>query len=312
MNIQAHGTGPAAGPETDGRSDFKVVAQFFLVPLSLVAVLVSLFFGLQLLRGRRPDPQRTLQALQRYDGFLGALVGDLKRWQSGYDLSLLLRSQSPEELRRMVPDLIVVLRDAGARRDLKLRRYLTLALGHASDPRAVEPLREALRDDDAETRLLAAWGLMRVGGATALPDLRSALSDEDAGVRKVAAFALGALGDSVSVAGLRAVLADRVEDVGWNAALALARLGDASAVPVLLAMLERGLEPATPDGAGPPADLAVNAARGLAILHASEARPLLERASASGDAQIRAAARQALETLSAAKPVAEAARPEIR
>src|SRR5712692_9414627 len=74
-------------PAADGKSDLKIVLQFFIVPLSLVAVLVSAFFGLQVLRSRRPDAEGALRSLQRYDGLLARWVGDVKRWQSGYDLS---------------------------------------------------------------------------------------------------------------------------------------------------------------------------------------------------------------------------------
>ena len=318
-------------PEVDDRSDFKVVMQFFLVPLSLVAVLVVLFFGFQFLRERRPDPRRTLQALERQDGFLGAAIGDLKRWQSGYDLSLLLRSGNEEDLRALVPDLIQSLHDAAARGDLKLRRYLTLALGQAADARAAGALRESLAADDAETRLLAVSGLMRLHDPALLPDLRTALQDQDAGVRKMAVFSLGALEDRDSLPALRAALRDPAEDVGWNAALALARLGDRSAVPALLTMLDRGLSSAGREGKVPPAagaapsaDLALNAVRGLLLLHAEEGRPLLERAVASSDEALRSAAQLALDEISKekeipegkvipeGKPVAEAAAPEIR
>jgi HEAT repeat protein len=307
-------------PEIDERSDFKVVMQFFLVPLSLVAVLVVLFFGFQFLRDRRPDPRQTLQALERQDGFLGAAIGDLKRWQSGYDLSLLLRSESGADQKALVPDLIQALREASARGDLKLRRYLTLTLGQAADPRAAEALGESLASDNAETRLLAVWGLMRLNDPGLLPELRAALQDQDAGVRKMAAFSLGALEDKASLPELRAALDDPAEDVGWNAGLALARLGDRSAVPVLLAMLDRGLTAAAaaegearPSAeAGPSAELGLNAVRGLLLLNAPEARPLLERAAASPDETLRSAARLALQEITEAKPVAEAAAPEIR
>lgn len=303
---------PAANgePAEETRSDWKVVAQFFIVPLSLVVVLVALFFALQLLRSRRLDPQETLSSLEHYEGFLGAFVGDLKRWQAGYDLSILLRTKDPEELHRMLPGLAAACREAGQRRDLKVRRYLTLALGYISGPEAVEPLREAIRDEDAETRLNAAWGLMRTGDPSAAPDLRSALQDKDPGVRKLAAFALGAMLDSTSRPELRAALADPVQDVSWNAALALARLGDESALPTLLAMLERGT--ARDPGPGIPADLAINAIRGLALLGSPEARPALERAAASADPGLQEAARLALQALREAKPVAEAARADIR
>ncbi len=47
----------------DEKSDLKVVMQFFIVPLILVAVLVLAFFGLQFLRNRNPDPRATLRSL---------------------------------------------------------------------------------------------------------------------------------------------------------------------------------------------------------------------------------------------------------
>jgi len=299
---QVSAPGANGDPESDGRSDWKVVLQFFIVPLSLVAVLVTLFFALQLLRGRRVDPQATLESLGHYDGFLGALVGDLKRWQSGYDLSILLRTQNPEELRGMLPGLTAGFREAGVRRDVKVRRYLTLALGYVSDPGAVEPLREALRDDDAETRLNAVWGLTRAGDVSVVPDLRSALTDQDPGVRKIAAFALGAMLDHASAPALRAALSDSVQDVGWNAALALARLGDGSAVPVLLAMLDRGIGSGAGERAGASSELAINAIRGLVLLPSSESRPAFERAAASEDGAVQEAARLALQALAEAGP----------
>src|SRR5207249_9497184 len=81
------GDGGAAGRE-DEKGDWRVVLQFFVVPLALVAVLVTVFFGLQVLRSRRPDPITTLDDLKSTGGFLLPWVGDPKRWQSGYDRSL--------------------------------------------------------------------------------------------------------------------------------------------------------------------------------------------------------------------------------
>ncbi|MFQ5878337.1 MAG: HEAT repeat domain-containing protein [Acidobacteriota bacterium] len=271
-----------APPPEDEKSDLRVVLQFFVVPMSLVAVLVVVFFGLQMLRSRRPDPAAALDSLRHYEGFLARIVGDLKRWQYGYDLSVLLRGEDADSIRRMVPQIAEGFREAGRRDDPELRRYLTLALGLSADPQAVGPLWEGLRDDDPQTRLYATWGLARVGGAAVLPALRAAARDADAGVRKMAVFALGQLGDRGARGVLRAALQDAEADVRWNAALSLARLGDEAAVPVLLMLLEDSLEPPPegedPAGAAGRSERAVNAIRGLAILRPPEAVGLLRRA----------------------------------
>ena len=277
-------TGRATG-ETDEKSDLRVVLQFFIVPLALVAILVLVFFGMQFVRGRSPDPVATLRSLQSYEGLLSGLVGDLRRWQSGYDLSLLMRAQKDEGAGEFVPELVEAFRAAGREQDVKLRRYLALALGNAADPRAIQPLREGMHDVDAQTRLFSTWGMLRAGDPSVLRDLRSATDDSDAGVRKLAVFALGELGDREAIPLLRGALDDPAVDVGWNAALALARMGDPAATPVLIALL---------DGDQPPG-LVLNAIRGLTILKASEAvEPLRRIVSSSADPEERELARQAL------------------
>ena len=299
--MQAGGAGAEPGPPDDGRKDWKVVLQFFLVPLSLVAVLVAVFFGLQTMRSHRPDSATALRSLARYEGFLARYVGEVKRWQSGYDLSLLLRGEDAAEACRILPQIAEAFRVAGRSGDVKVRRYLALALGHSADPRAVEPLREGLRDPDAETRVFACWGLVQIGGAPVLPDLRAALRDADPGVREMAAFGLGRLGDRDAAPALRVALQDQVEEVRWNWALALARIGDGAALPVLTALLDKTLSGGTPGAAGQGSERrerALNAIRGLALLRDPGGTPALERAAAAGDQSIAEAARLALEACS--------------
>jgi HEAT repeat protein len=278
----------------DPKSDWRVVLQFFIVPLSLVAVLVTVFFGLQVLRSRRPDPRTTLDELQGGGGFLLPWVGDPKRWQSGYDLSLLLRSG--EGAKAPVEDMAEAFRRARGTGDVKLRRYLALALGRTGDLRASAALADGLADADADTRLYCAWGLMQIEDPTSLPGLRAAVSDADTGVRKMAVFALGQRDDREAKDILRRALGDADRDVRWNASIALARLGDASGETILIEIL---------DGTGP-GDVAEgvvpaqNAIRALALLKDRTARDALERAARSGEAEeIRSAARLALETIDA-------------
>ena len=300
------GTGSPPEEAPDDRSDLRVVMQFFIVPLVLVVVLVLVFFGLQIARSRRPDPASVLRSLKGYEGFMAHIVGDPKRWQSGYDLSLLMREEDTGEVRRFLPQLIDAFREAAAQDDLKLRRYLALALGRAADERALSALLEGVRDADPVTRLFSACGLMRIGGERTLEALRGALRDEDAGVRKLAIFALAELRDHDSVPAITGALGDPHADVRWNAALSLARLGDPAGVPVLLGLLadaDRGTPAGAPDA--DPVDLALNAIRGLALLRPAGARQPLERAAASAaDPRVREAARLALDAYGEPRPAA--------
>lgn len=304
---EAPAGGGAAG-ESEERSDLKVVLQFFIVPLALVAVLVSVFFGLQFLRARRPDPGATLKGLEKYEGFLGEWVGDLKRWQAGYDLSLLLRSGEAGDFDRVLPSLVESFGQAGAQGDVKLRRYLALVLANSGRPGAAGALRSGLADPDAPVRLFCAWGLANSGDTTAIADLRQLAADPDPGVRKVALFALGQLQDSDGAPLLIAALADPEEDVRWNAALALARLGRTEAVPVLRDLLDGSAfaaAGATSDPMIREARLqqALNAVRGLALIRDDAAVDLLKRArSGAIDPGVREAARIALETAPAREP----------
>jgi HEAT repeat protein len=286
--------------ERDEKSDWKVVLQFFIVPLGLVAVLVSVFFGLQVLRTRHPDPRATLEHLKGPSRFLLPWAGDPKRWQSGYDLSLVVRSGSGEGGTALAPEMAAAFREAGE--DPKLRRYLALALGRSGDARAGPALKEGLLDKDGATRLFCAWGLMQVGDRSFLPDLRAAAGDRDEGVRTMAVFALGELADHEGVDALRSALSDANMSVRWNAALSLARLGDGSGEPVLIGILEGG-----ESGAGEPVDTSarLNAIRALALLKDDAARAALRRAADSGQGdEIRATARLALEAIAAEAPQA--------
>lgn len=292
--------------DTDDKSDWKVVSQFFIVPLGLVAVLVSVFFGLQVLRSRHPDPRSTLEHLKGPSRFILPWAGDPKRWQSGYDLSLAVRAGGDEGGAALAPELASAFREAGA--DPDLRRYLALALGRSGDPRAVPALREGIGDPDGTTRLHCAWGLMRIGDPSSFPDLRAAAGDRDEAVRTMAVFALGEMGDRDGAAVLASALSDGSMSVRWNAALSLARLGDDSGESVLIGVLDGTervrldeKERAREDEVNASARL--NAIRGLALLKNDAARAALRRAAESGTGdEVRATARLALESIDANPP----------
>ncbi len=131
------------------------------------------------------------------------------------------------------------------------------------EPRAVDPLVDALGDGRAEVRRIALWGLsemrpappdaaapvaellddpappVRAQAARALgdfaaveavPAIAAMLTDPDAGVRRDAAHALGDLQDPASRPALEAALRDPVPSVRAKAAWALRQVGEAEAV----------------------------------------------------------------------------------
>ncbi len=64
------------------------------------------------------------------------------------------------------------------------------SLARLGDPRAVEPIIEALSDEDWRVRQKAAWALGFIGDERALVPLRRALRDETEGVQEMILEAL--------------------------------------------------------------------------------------------------------------------------
>jgi len=123
----------------------------------------------------------------------------------------------------------------GNRANKRLRAMAAEALGHMGDPRALEPLVKALRDEESDVAERAAEALGRLGDPRAFEPLHQGLRDARYLVRMYAASALGKLGDRRALEALRAVLG---EDEEWavrrDAACALGQLGDARAFDAVL------------------------------------------------------------------------------
>jgi len=220
---------PAQAPgEPTAPSRRRSPLLLFPIGLAVLAVAVYIVFGLIASEGESPSDYLDEIRLRRVDA-----------WEPAFRLSRLLAGKDAVHLPpRFVPDLITVFQSARDA-DPRLRRYLALSLGEVRDPRAVEPLIEALQDPDVQTAIYAAWALGTIGDTRAAPGLVPLLEHEDPGLRKIAAYALGTLDDPGSLAPLRGLLHDPVEDVAWNAALSLARRGDRAGLPLLVRMLDR-------------------------------------------------------------------------
>jgi beta-lactamase regulating signal transducer with metallopeptidase domain len=107
-------------------------------------------------------------------------------------------------------------------------------------PAAIPPLVAALRDDEAEVRKIAVWGLseMRPGAVEAAASVAALLRDPDPEVRGQAARALGDIGAVGYSRDIARLLRDRDPVVATQAAMALGDLRD----PASRADLEEALK----------------------------------------------------------------------
>jgi HEAT repeat protein len=211
-----------------------LAVQFFLIPLSVVAVTAAIYVGFRSLLADDRTAQDYLIEIRT--------GGDNRRWPAAYELSRLMADPAVRASdKTLVPGLIQAFEESKSG-DPRVRRYLALALGRIdppAPPKAVSLLSEALNDADSEARISAIWALGSLKEASAVPQLEQLYSSDDPGIRKMTVYALGAIPDGSASKTLETALSDPVPDVQWNAAVALARHGKREGVPVLRRMLDR-------------------------------------------------------------------------
>jgi HEAT repeat protein len=219
-----------------------LVLQFFIFPLAIVAVCVTVFVIFGLISQDARTPRQYLAEARTGGGMF-----NIKRWQAAYALANALESRKDLESARSDPkfveEALALYRETetGSGDDVLLRRYLALVLGKVADPRAVSELRRTVREGggDPQTIIYAAWALGAIRDSAALPELLALAGSEDAGLRKTAVHALGTFPGEEAQQALRKALNDAGSDVRWNAAIALGRRGDPAAAAVLKEMLDR-------------------------------------------------------------------------
>jgi HEAT repeat protein len=210
-----------------------LAVQFFLIPLAVVGIAVTVYVGFRSLLTDRRTAQDYLTEVRN--------GGSDRRWPAAYELSRLMADPEVRADRTLGPELVKAF-EATPETDPLVKRYLALAIGRLDPPlppKAIEDLTGALESPDSETRISAIWALGSSGDATVVPKLVSLYGSPDEGVRKMVVYALGALPGDTQMATLRTALHDNTHDVRWNAAVALARKGSHDGVPVLQQMLDR-------------------------------------------------------------------------
>jgi HEAT repeat protein len=115
---------------------------------------------------------------------------------------------------------------------IEVRQAAAMALGNTQHPKAVPYLMEALRDPfwwyEREVQAGDLFSAIEKMGAMAVEPLIEALKDNEGAVRKYAALVLGRIGDARAVEPLGMALYDLHHDVGKTSAEALVHFGVAS------------------------------------------------------------------------------------
>jgi HEAT repeat protein len=210
-----------------------LAVQFFLIPLAVVAITVTVYVGFRSLLTDDRKAQDYLSEVRN--------GGSDRRWPAAYELSRRMADPKVRADRTLGPELVKAF-VAAKDDDPRVRQYLALAIGRLDPPlpaEAVNELTKTLDSPDGETRVDAIWALGSSGDPAVVSTLQPLYESPDKGVRKMVVYALGALPGDAQLATLRVALDDSEPDVQWNAAMALARKGHHEGVTVIQRMLNR-------------------------------------------------------------------------
>ncbi|MFA5416235.1 MAG: HEAT repeat domain-containing protein, partial [Methanoregula sp.] len=121
--------------------------------------------------------------------------------------------------------------------DPNVRQYAAYLLGTTKNPRAIQPLVEALADFDKAVREQAMLALTAIGKAAVEP-LAAAMKEPKWETRYRAAEALGKIADDKAVKPLIQGLKDNRDHVRYMAAKGLRVLGDTDALAPMIILLK--------------------------------------------------------------------------
>jgi len=277
-----------------------LAVQFFLIPLTVVAVTVTVYVGFRSLLSDERSPSDYLTEIRN--------GGSDRRWPAAYELSRLMSNPKVRQDKTLAAGLVKAFQESKG--DPDVRRYLALAIGRLDPPLppdALADLTQALDDSDSQTRISVIWALGSSGDEAVVPRLIPLYQAQDAdpGVRKMVVYALGALPGDTQVDTLRAALQDETADVRWNAAVALARHGRNEGASVLHQMLDRAYVERTvkrevrqDSDQDPIADVMISGIRAGAALKDASLKPAIEALSQQDRSmKVRQAAFEALRVM---------------
>ncbi len=120
--------------------------------------------------------------------------------------------------------------------DPNVRQYAAYLLGRAKNPRAIQPLVEALGDFDKSVREQSMLALTEIGKA-AIEPLSAAMKEPKWETRYRAAEALGKIADEKAIKPLIQALKDNRDHVRYMATKGLREIGDSDAIDPMIILL---------------------------------------------------------------------------
>jgi len=160
---------------------------------------------------------------------------DILHGDSMVEINVPEKPEGSDELEKKgVEGLVFSLRDST---DPMVRQYAAYLLGKAQNPRAIQPLIEALGDFDKSVREQATLALSAIGKA-AIEPLSAAIKEPKWETRYRAAEALGKIADEKAVKPLIQALRDNRDHVRYMAAKGLREFGDSDATEPLIILLK--------------------------------------------------------------------------
>jgi HEAT repeat protein len=121
--------------------------------------------------------------------------------------------------------------------DPNVRQYAAYLLGKTKNPRAIQPLVEALGDFDKSVREQSMLALTAIGKA-AIEPLSAAMKEPKWETRYRAAEALGKIADEKAIKPLIQALKDNRDHVRYMATKGLREIGDSDAIDPMIILLK--------------------------------------------------------------------------
>ncbi|NIM18215.1 MAG: hypothetical protein GTO45_39950 [Candidatus Aminicenantes bacterium] len=168
------------------------------------------------------DPiESAIEELSEKGKFVVSLIIDSIHDYKGYPLCSIIEVLGKIGDKRAVEPLINSLKDENAR----VREGAVEALGKIKDKRAIEPLIHSLKDENANVREVAVEALGKMYDKRAVEPLIHSLKDENTYVRERAVEALGKIKDKRAVEPLMTIaLEDEIKDIREKARLVINKI----------------------------------------------------------------------------------------